>query len=83
MEIPNISTLFVEVSSTRTETAKDDIQIFSDGKRNKMIARGWINNRHNMCTVFLNEGFEWLDSDGEYVTELQNAIEERELEMEY
>ena len=83
METPKISSLLVEVSNIRTETAKDNIQIFSDPDKEKMIAHGWINNRYNMCTVFLNEGFEWLDDSGEFVTELQEAIQERELEMEY
>lgn len=83
MEIPKISSLLVEVSNIRTETGKDDIKIFSDGRKKKMIAWGWINNRYNMCSVFLNKGFESLDDSGEYVTELQNAIEERELKMEY
>jgi len=83
METPKISSLFVEVSQNRTEIAKDNIQIFTDRDKEKMIAYGWINNRYNMCTVFLNEGFEWLDDSGEYVTEIQEAIQERELEMEY
>jgi len=83
METPKISSLFVEVSQTRTEIAKDNIQIFTDRDKEKMIAYGWINNRYNMCNVFLNEGFEFLGEGEEFVEELQEAIQERELEMEY